>query len=68
MAQPIVNDLPAAPTRGEDPAVFAAKANAFAGSLPSLASDVNQLGAWMNTAAQQVATMHKQHLIMLSRH
>lgn len=51
MTRPVITALPAAPTRGEDPATFAAKANTFVAALPAYGTESNALGVFMENEA-----------------
>jgi hypothetical protein len=51
MTRPVITALPAAPTRGEDPATFAAKANTFVAALPAYGTESNALGAFIEDEA-----------------
>lgn len=55
MAAPVVAALPAYPVRGEDQTTFATKANATVAAYPTLVTEVNALGTWMNATAATVA-------------
>lgn len=48
MTIPNLTNLPAAPTRGEDPATFATKANDFVAALPPFQTELNASIAQMN--------------------
>src|SRR5690606_2729038 len=51
---PTITTLPAAPTRGEPPAVFSPKAATFVAALDPFGNQADALGAWMNSAANFV--------------
>ena len=53
MAYPPITTLPAAPSR-QDPANFADEADAFLGALPTFATDVNAMGAYLDGVAVAV--------------
>lgn len=56
MPAPTITPLPTPPSRGDAPETFNAEADAFLGALPTLQSEVNALGSWMDTTATQVST------------
>ena len=56
MTAPTVSPLPTPPSRGDAPETFNADADAFLGALPTLQSEANALGSWMNSTAAQVST------------
>jgi hypothetical protein len=51
MTRPVITALPPAPTRGEDAATFAAKANTFLAALPAYGTESNALGAFIEDEA-----------------
>lgn len=48
MAYPPITVLPEAPIRGDVPATFATKANAFVAALPTFRTDCNGLGSYLD--------------------
>jgi hypothetical protein len=50
MAFPPITELPEAPIRGDVPATFATKANAFVAALPQFRTDVNAAGSYIDGA------------------
>lgn len=55
MTAPVVPTLPAYPTRNDPPDTFIAKADAHLAAMPGVVIAQNDLGAWMNDTAAQVA-------------
>jgi hypothetical protein len=51
MTRPVITALPAAPTRGEDAATFAAKANTFVAALPAYGTESNAVAAFVEDEA-----------------
>ena len=51
MTRPVITALPPAPTRGEDAATFAAKANTFVAALPAYGTESNALGQFVEEQA-----------------
>lgn len=56
MTAPTITALPAAPSRTTDPTSFVVEADAFLGALPTLATEVNAMGVWMDATASGAAT------------
>jgi hypothetical protein len=54
MTRPVITALPPAPTRGEDAATFAAKANTFVAALPAYGTESNALGQFVEEQADIV--------------
>lgn len=55
MVAPVITALPAYPVRGETQANFATKANATVAAMPTMVTETNALGTWMNSTAVTVA-------------
>lgn len=55
MAYSPIDNLPAAPVRGEDRTTFANKANAWVEYMPTFTSQVNSAGDWVNEQATLMA-------------
>jgi hypothetical protein len=51
MTRPVITALPPAPTRGEDAATFAAKANTFVAALPAYGTESNAVAAFVEDEA-----------------
>lgn len=49
MTVPVIRPLPPAPVRADAPADFSAKADAFVAALPGFGSDMNALGAYVDS-------------------
>lgn len=55
MAFPTITPLPTPPTRGDEPTVFANRADEFLGALPQLASQANVLAQFVNDTAASIS-------------
>jgi len=55
MAAPIITPIPTPPIRSDAPADFAAKADAFAASLPQFVTETNASAAFVDASAQAAA-------------
>lgn len=53
MAAPVISALPDVPLR-QEPATFSTKADAFLGAFPTLRSEVNAFGEYLDEAGQQI--------------
>jgi hypothetical protein len=57
-APPEIANLPDYPVRGEDRTSFANKANATVAAMPTAVTEMNALGAWMKSAADEVEAIN----------
>lgn len=57
MPAPTITPLPTPPSRGDAPDVFSSRADAFLGAIPGFASQANDLGTYMDEAAEDIAEL-----------
>lgn len=54
MPAPTITELPTPPSRGDAPDVFASRADAFLGALPTFADETNAVGAYVDDKASEI--------------